>query len=87
VGHPGRSNGSERRGGQLNRASVLGHVKQDEGLSRARPKGGNYGGALGKAKKLASTPVKPAKPKLPKEKSKAGTHVPHGAKPSEIRPP
>jgi RNA polymerase sigma factor (sigma-70 family) len=86
VGHPGRSNGSERRGGQLNRMSVLGHLKQDKALSRARPKG-NYGGSLGKAKKLASTPAKPAKRKPPKEKSKAVTHVPNGVKPGEIRLP
>jgi hypothetical protein len=86
VGHPGRSYGSERRGGPSNRASVPGHVKQDKAPPRAGPKR-NHNGAPAKAKGLAGAPAKPAKPKLPKAQSKAGGRSPREAKPFQFQLP
>jgi RNA polymerase sigma factor (sigma-70 family) len=86
VAERGRSYGSERRGGVSDRAPGLGRVKQDKAPTRTGPKG-NRGGALGKAKKLASAPTKPAKRNLPKRKSKAEDEAPPEAIPDRIPPP
>jgi RNA polymerase sigma factor (sigma-70 family) len=86
VGDRGHSYGSERRGGVSDRASAHGRVKQDKAPTRVGLKG-HRGGALGKMKKLASAPTKPAKRKLPKAKSTVEDQAPLEAKPHKILSP
>ena len=84
MGRAQRAQGSERRGGPLNRASARDRVRQDK-PPQAGPKR-SRGGTLAKPKR-ATARAKPAKPKPPEAKSKLERLPPRKSTSVELQNP